>query len=811
MNILAKILPLSLVLTILLCQWSWATSVLNTISRSNEGTSVQLFLRFTQLPVFRMESHGKRVDLVLMDTLPVKDFIDVAGDDKMIKMFRKRQPNKLLLSFYFRYPPQNVSVRQIPESASLMLDILLGNPFSARYPDLSAQLHGLTMLNRNEIDYTNPIYTSQYGDKWELFIEHYESSVDIRPKQRFTLPPFPVASATNPELNTPDWLTIEVIDLAEQEEWQQAAILIKDQLEQENEEVYRKLLLLTYAECLVRHGVYQEPYKLLQQIALTYPDTPLAIYANFLFLYVTATHEDPYLAFIELEEHFKQIPSDSPLLPYLNVFYAELALETQRLERAADILKRDDIAFTGETKSLRLLRQADTFYDSGDSIKALVAYRKLNIQSDTLEPHPSSLARYADALYTHQQFAKASEMYGKLVELLSDTDQQDLAIFRLAMSRHHAGEKWTRVLPLLNQIQDAFPGSAGAYRARIKQTDLLYLDGKTEETRAAKEYRQLGIQANRITLREEAQVKQAMVYSLSGDQEASIQQAMAVLRNFRHGELTVEASALVISQLSDVLKTMIAEKRYIDALVLAKKNRLFFVRGWLDSDLLFDLAHAYAELGVYDRAVRAYQYILEISTGEERETVYVPMLTALYNNGQYALIEDYADRYLFRYADSPRVAEVFLLRIQALQETDNLKTATRLLDNPDRPSTPAIERVAASIYFDLQQWDTVISLLTTTQLADQWAGNERDYLLAESYFQNGQLNEARAVFVGLQEADPYIDQAMFRLAEIELQQGNPEMALKQFQKLAEKGKDTRWIIMAREEINIMQLTNALDN
>lgn len=800
----AKILPFALLLLALPGKQAWAGSVLNQITMTAETGRMQIFLRFSGLPTYRIETQGKRVDLALTDTVAAKTSADLSGNDRMIKMVKKRQPGHLLLSFYFRYPPQNVRARQIPETSSLMLDILLGNPLSARYPDLSARLHGITLLNRREVDYTNPIYASDYGTNWKLFIDNYEDRIPIRPKLYYSLPPFPLAATLKPKIPVEQWLKANSLALGKQKAWQQATETIKDQLEVEEDEGYRKRLLLTYAECLVRAGEYQEPYKLLQQITLTYPDTTLATYARLLFLYVVARHEDPYLPALELEKLQIMFENNKPFSQYINILRAELALETNRVKQADKILKRDDIAYTGRAKSLRLLRQADTYFDSGNTIKALSAYQKMDELENIIDRQPYSLARYSDVLYTHQQFTEAAKKYQILVELLNGKDIQPLAMFRLAMSRLHSGEKWTRIFPMFIQIQNAFPNAEAAYRARLKITDIKFIKNTLSARQAVETYGQIGRSANLVELREEALVKQAMVSALSGQHETSISQAMQILRDFRHGRLKVETRALIVSQLPGTLKKMIAAEHYIAALVLAKQNRLFFARGWLGIDLLYDLARAYEQLGAFDRAIRAYNYILEVSSEEEHEKVFVPLITALFNSGRYGLVEDYADRFFSRFADSPKAADIFLLRIKALKQNGELEIALRLLAMPGRPSSSKIEQTATKIYFEQHQWDKVIKQLTGNTLTS-WSGGERDYMLAESLFQSKQYEKALPVFIRLQEEDPYEDQAMFRLAEIYFKTGKTETALKQFQQLAEKGKDPRWKKLAKEEISIMQM------
>jgi len=802
---LAKILPLVLLLFITDGQ-AMAASILRQVSQTQTAGRIQIFLRFSRLPDYRLETTGKRVDLVLNDTIVGRDFSLLPGDDKMVRMVVRHQPDNLLLSFYFRYPPQRVTVKKITETSSLMVNILLGNALSAAHPDLATRLGGLTQLHRREIDYTNPIYATEYGTEWELFIRNYELPVTIRPRPLYTMPDFPVAAALSPARDKIEvWLGQENMSLVEARNWQALANRIKEQLETEENEEYRKLLLLTYADCLVRMDEYEEPYTLLQQIALTYPDTGLALGADILFVYVLARHEDPYLAVIEVSKLEKKLSPGSRLKPSLYLFHAELALETDRWKLADEILKRTDVGYPGDFEVLRLLRQADTYYASGETIKALLAYNKINERSSTmLNSHPLSLAQYGDTLYTHQRYLPAKQFYAQLVKLLNGSSLQPLAMFRLAMSRLHNGEKWTRVLPLLTQIQNAFPGNEGDYRSRLKVTDLKYLHKTLTGKMAAQLYGQIGVEANKRLLREEALVKQAMVTCLNGDHEKSIRLAMRILRDFRHGNLILETKALIIAQLPALLKKMIAQKRYIDALVLAKQNRELFSRGWLGLDLLFDLAKAYEALGAYDRAVRVYTYILDVANEEDQDRAYLPLIRALYNSGQYAKVEDFGDQYFSRFPGSPGTPEVFLLRLKALEQSGEPQSAIRLLKQKNRPTSLEIEQTAARIFFEQGLYQDVIDLLTSDRLRD-WEAPERDYLLAESLFRMQQYDKAIPLFKRLAEYPAYMDQAMFRLAEIYRNKGRIQDSLNQFEQLAEKGREERWRRLAREEVRIIRL------
>src|SRR5665647_635771 len=175
----------------------------------------------------------------------------------------------------------------------------------------------------------------------------------------------------------------------------------------------------------------------------------------------------------------------------------------------------------------------------------------------------------------------------------------------LAMSQNRSSsaiEKNTGVD--LQQIQEAFPGSEGGARALLKQTDLDYISKKINAEKAEAVYRKTAEKAETIVLREEASLKQALVNHLAGDHQTSVALCMAMLRSFRSGKLHIEAQALLIEQLPGVIKKLVNDKEYIKALVLAKQNRMFFSRGWLNTSLLYDLAGIYNKLGLADQAAR---------------------------------------------------------------------------------------------------------------------------------------------------------------------------------------------------------------
>ncbi|WP_028585470.1 tetratricopeptide repeat protein [Desulfogranum mediterraneum] len=789
-----------------------AAPLLTSINRTDETSSTQLYLRFTTLPKYELTSHHRRIDLLLPGTKAADNLEQLQPDDRIVKILRRPLDKGLLLSFFFRYPPQKVVESSRREPASLMLDISLGNPFTAMHPDLSTKLKGLTLLNRDAIDYTNPIHISGYVDRWASFFNEYETPLTIPLPTTFTLPPFPLAAALRPPLPLESWLPESIRQEAAQGNWLLTGKGLQEQLEQEEDELLRDRLLLSYAEALVRAGEYREPHRLLQQISHRYADTSLAALADYLFVYLRTVHEPDFLGYYELKKAIERIGPVPRFNAYFALILAEAAMDIGRLDDAEKQLKRDDIGFAKEANTLRLMRQADLHYLRKQRIKALVSYLQLKEKGGGINRIPESLARFADLLYSFKRYEQAGQRYSRLRELLNGKDHLDLVLFRLAMSQYRATTDRRQLSQDLALVQEIYPGMQGAYRARLKQIDQDFTAKRLTPEQALRAYAEMALKANTVALREEATFKQALVHLLNGDPLAAIRQSLLMLREFQSAALKVDARALIIEQLPQVVSELVDKQHYIEALVLAQKNRQLFARGWISNNLLYDLAAAYTNLGFFDRAARTYQYLFDTSSGDQQEKIYLPLIESLYQDGQYQAIEDYADRFTFRYPQSTLLPEVFLLRLKALLKKDKLKRVRQLLDSQDRPSSAQIEKLAVQIYYDQNQWQEVIAALTTApslQGADSLP--EREMMLAESYFQTGMMDKAEPLFLSVIDQETAPDQAQFRLAQIRLRENNRQQALKRLQQLAEEGVDPLWKKLAREEIAILQLEGSLKN
>lgn len=782
-----------------------AASLLKAVNRSDEPTHVQIFLHFDRLPGFQLNTNGRRVDLELAETVPVESLADPPADGRMLKMVRKEHDGSTILSFYFRYPPQKVTAERNADTAVLLIDVLLGNQLSTAYPELTTKLQGVTVLKRHGNDSLNPVNITPFAKKWPAFFVDYEAPLTLKPPPVLHLPPFPLAAALAPQMPETAWLTEEIQAQARDNKWTQVNQLLRVHIMSPGEETVKERLVLAFAEALIRSGEYREPYFLLQRITIQYPDSQMADLANFLLIYQQAERGDHINAYYEILGLAKKIGQESPLAAAFKLLLAELALTAGRTEEAERLLADPVLNADQALAQFRLLRQADLLVAKKEQAKALTAYLNLAKPPSPVDTDPLSLANFANLLYSEKRYPEAAKRYQTLADLLNNRPDQDLALFRLALCqlRNPATEKKARID--LQQIANAFADRQGGVRAHLRQTDLDYAARRIKAEAAAAIYGKYAVSADAIDLREEAAFKLALVNHLAGNHEASVTQCIELLRGFQSGALRTETLALLIQQLPGVIGQLVKEGEYVKALVLAKRNRMLFARGWLAADLLYDLARAYGKLGMSEQTAQTYQYLFEISTDAGREKIYLPLLQSLFDTGRYVQVEEYADRYQLRYPKGADLPAIFALKVRALYASGQADKALKLLTAENSPRMREMELLKGRIYFENRQWQQAIDTLSQPGTREVLAAAALLLPLAESHFQIGNDAQAAALFQQLARQPAGGEQARFRLAQIAARKGETQEALNLFKELAEKGTDPLWSKLAREETAILEL------
>jgi len=776
------------------------------IVRVDNGGTVQLYATFDRLPRFSSLEDERRLDLLLTDTTLSPELTFFAPDEHIVKILPRTEGNTLVLSFYFRYSPQRYRITPT-EQNRLVVEILLGNQYSRDHQELAERLKGLSMVDRSAEDRANPSRLSPYARDWSLFFAGYESPLRINLPVKFTPVPFPLVRLLPPgeEANL-SLFSSELLALAAEDEWQQVGREILQSASEKTDITEKKLLALTFGEVLGRQGILTEAEEQLRLLQENYSGELLGSFATFLLIQLQAAHASPHLAGVEFAELEKLISSSNPLAPYLLLARIETALAAGNLPLLNTLLQRDDIALPEEVAHIVQLHQANYWYALGQPVKAHAAYQ-LHAESTALAERPYSRNGQCDTLYFMKEFALAEQCYQGLAPLIADKNSLGLVAYRqhLAALYHAPG---SAELDTFTRLENAYAGTEAGLRAAMKRNDLEFLAQPNRLGRILDSYQKIAEHIEYRFLREEALFKMALIERHQKNYARAIELAGQILREFRSGPVRISAQALLIELLPDEIRRLAARQEYLPALVLARKNRPLFESGWINGDLLVEIAETYHKLGFYEEAQDLYLYVIEITSIDHRDQYFLPMIAAAYEQGSYSLVDDYAAQYNYNHPDGLDREQILYYRLRALKADGRVVEALALLPEP-LPETEDFQRLAAGLYFYGENYQKSRKLFEEQQATSAGLNPLEQFMLAESLFQNEDYPAAETSFAGLTEEHPFYDQSLFRRAQIAKSQGNREMALSLLEKIVETGKSPAWIRLAEQELRYAGLTETL--
>jgi len=793
-----------IVVSILFSSGQSLASELVKITRIDSKDIVQLYFSFDKTPLFSETDNEKRINLMFSNTELAENIRFFEADSKIVKILSQNVGGDFLLSLFFRYKPQHFKFTRSADD-KLVFEILLGNQYSKSYKNLADRLKGLTVLDRDSVNFSNPYILSPYVKDWMLFLSQFESSVTVDVPVQFTLPSFPIIRILPPgrEKNL-QILSPNMFKLAEQGLWGHLADLILDKLESEPNIAVQKMLALTYGEALARENDFEGAFKQLYLLNEKYPEEHIGNFAEYLLILLRGIHENPHIADFEFRDLEKKISTNNPLSPHLLLSQIEAALATSQYTRMNKLLLRDDIGFPDQLEKIKEIRQADYWYAIRQPIKAFVAYGLLS-QSTPLFTQPYSLNGYCTTLYSQKQFKESAECYEQLSSLSLGKNSLGMIQYRenMAKLKLHSGAS---LIDTFSQIENIFSGAEAGYRSALKKTDLYLLQDRSRLEWAKKNYATIAKESILRATTEEALFKQALIHSMLNQNDKSIVLLQKLLREFRHGDIRPSAQALLIELLPEEIKRLVDQKEYIKALVLAKQNKELFLNNWIDSRYLVDIAQAFYKIGIYNEAQRLYLYLIEIVPVDKKEQFFLPMIKASFDQGNYSLVEDYAAQYTYNYPEGKFSNEILFLRLQALVADERLEDALQLLPSPLPEDNGTLYNLAASLFYRTDNYERCSTLFSLILKSGTQLNQEEQIMYGESLLRTGQFEEAKEVFLQINKENPFFDQSLYRLAELERRNGKEKNALIFFKKIVETGNSNRWKQYAEKELQFADAT-----
>jgi hypothetical protein len=690
------------------------------------------------------------------------------------------------------------------------------------------------------------VITSEYIGHWDRFVREFEPPFTISIPLRYSLPPFPslalVQSVVIQYLPAVDYQTLSQI--GKQEGWQEVAARFQDTINKQSSSENREELLLLYGESLMRAGKFDQAHEIHQKLAEGLRGTSTGEIARYLSIHALASSGKPYDAAYELSFMQQQIRSDHPLRPFLELLQLEIAIATDNIDKARQLLHAVEGHYQEKQQPLFHLRLADVLYASNRPEEALAYYKEMAADTALFAEHPSSRAKYGTILYQNHDYDSALKQFINLASILQGKPGKELALFAAAMCQYN-NHKTTEAGLMFEEIIKDYPDTEAWYRARLKTNDMFVLaelDKKKESAAqeqalkhesttppehdaapadsepasedkalffeqfdAARIYEEIAASAPLREIRAEAAFKQALAKYFFNNCQTSIELLEKYIRANANGLLVREAEALLVELLPTEIQKKIEEQDYVKALAMAEKNRPLLVAGNVSGDFLAELGLAFASLLFWNRAARVYLYMLDIAKDKsEEEQVLLPL--AFYEKNDFVQAEEYCKRYLKNFPDGGNLAAITQVYLQALHKNNRSAEAIRFLKKEKMPADRDLYVLAGRICFESGEYDLAEKYLATIGNSEQEAVEPEEILLrAEGLFRNGHGDKALKLYHRLEDFDAFRDQALYRSAQVQLASNNQDEGLKLLQRLVEKANSPLWRKMATETLAIEKL------
>ncbi|CAG37381.1 tetratricopeptide repeat protein [Desulfotalea psychrophila] len=778
------------------------SALLQEINRVEQAQTIKLYLSFDKLPAYSLDQTGRRIDLILEDTiLGPRAKLPHPGEN-VIRYAPIKSNNNLTLSLGLRYLPEKQAI-MVASGKQLILEITTGSLYTKSFKELSRQLDGLSQGKGNNLNYLTPLSTSPYRYNWKSFFSEYQPEIKIKLPVSISWPPFPMVQFLPPMFaENSALLPKNLLNDGKNNKWPGLLLALPGLIEKSTNPLEQRKLALIYGEVLARAGRYEESYRQFYLIQKSYPKTFLATLAHYLLLHVQADNVDKFLADFEIEQVANRIPKSNPLFPYIFINQIELALGADDLAKMNTLLLQDNIGLPADLENAKAVRQADYWHAINQPIKAAAAY---NIASweKVLTKQPYSRNGFCDTLFTQKKYSKGANCYGKLASYSNLKDSLSMVLYRRASCQEKAGRLKNQTARLaFEQVAEAFPNQEGGIRARLRSYDLAITAAKSPETmgKIAGQYLEIAEKEPQRDVSEEAYFKGALAFYLAGENSACLKTLKKMHSSLQFGRLHETGQALLLEAIPKEVQRLASEKKYKQIIIILEQNKESFANGWIDDQVTKELAKAYYALGLYQKAHQVFLYLLT-NGPSHNETIYLPLIHSAYYAGAYIRVTDYCRRYQIFYPEGKDYREIRLYMCKALLALGRNVAALQNLPDP-LPQSAAAQKIATKVFFYNGLYQKVLDL------AKKRTNNfpESLFFQAESLWQLGNRSTAYSLFQQIEKTSMYNGQSLYRQAEFLLQNNQENRARRVLQQLTEDASETSWAKLAQQELVLLNIS-----
>jgi tetratricopeptide (TPR) repeat protein len=784
------LLPLLLLAAMLLPARAAEPVKLKAITQQDDLAGTMVWFQLSSVPTYRMATSGQRIDLFFADTTVTPELRLPPEDGRIVKVLLAQMRGELMVSLLLRQVPALVTTVSDKTSATVQLEIFWEKETTER-PSIAFRISGLPTRQENSA-VSVPRRTSEYSGQWRKFFDRYQSPFTVGVSPDYSLPELP---PPRPDLFPPDRITL--LEKVAQGDW--PGVLTELAPLASPDEAGSPFRLLR-AEGLLRTGQARQALAILENFPNGALPPGLKERAGYLHSLALARGDAPYRAQNRLAE-ITALPVSADFRPHYLLLQGEIALITGDFDQALQVFAPTREVWPEPLQALRNLRMADALTELQRSTEALKTYRVLLEKKTWPENKLYSLNQAATAFFLAGEWNLAIKAYRQLADNLTDKSHRGQATYATALATYRSGEI-EEALKILWQIRETFAGTESDRRARLKLLDQGVLSGIEHRLpQAVVGYDAIAAKSVNRIVREEALFKYSLALHLNGEQSRAIEALDKFRRDFAGGPLRSEAESLMAEILPPMIEKMIGDGRDLEALVLVEKNRDLLLHQDSNWPFLPSLAQAFSRLGLFGRGCKVYLYLLEKSENRpEAGRFYLPLVSLYFDMDEPEMVEKYSQRYLVKYPRGEDLNPIFLLRLKALRKLNRPEQAAELLKERNRPTDNQIELTAAHIFWDLGDYDRVISSANRLGEKGQAIPPEGLLLLAEAMRRLGRGQNALPLYQVLADDGTFGDQATFRCGEIRLADGQRAEALNLFRQLVEKGKDPLWQKLAADAL-----------
>lgn len=749
--------------------------------------STRITLLFSELPDFKIEHNGQRVDLLLKNVRLSNQLRKLPEDETVVKILLAQKYQDLLTSILLRRPPTQVVTESKDQPARIVLDLFWEGESDARpgiafrITDMPARKSGAKAKDFQK--------ESPWDGRWRQFFSEYRTFWKLQLPLRYSLP---LLAPLVTDQDSPLW---PLQQFAAEGKW--LSLLRKsNQVEGlSKEQLYTHSLLI--AEAQIRSQATAAGLARLQTLA-NQPG-PEQVRVDYLTAYGQAADGQPFVAQLTVQELLASLQDGEPLLAVSYLLAAETALGSNQYQRALEYLQNDKINWPLQLLAVVDLRRADAQAGLGQLEPALAGYQALVEEPGLFEHYRYSLNLAAFSAYQSGAYDFSYQLYRQLSGLVKELPGADLIQFATGVSAYAAGDLDWGLIGLQKAHLD-WPNEEGGQRAELRLIDHALLNGgDLELARAASSYGRLGKQAGARLVREEATFKRALALYLLTDYQDSVNELMRFRREFGSSKLRRETDLLLLKQLPIAVRRLREQHNDLAAVVLVEKNRNLLLNGGLEQEFLHDLAAAFNSLGLYARSGRVLLYLFDKAKNEtEREPLYLPLAQSFLKRNELNNASDYASRYLKKHPRGEARGDLFEVLLDSFEKQGRNDELLAWLGRKNRPSSSALEIRAAWIYWQLEQLQKVASSLERVQKVGGELEVKEMALLAETYYRLRKNSAAEKIYRQLSDVQRYASQASYRRAQLLLRQQDRRAALKLLSRLVEEDAYSSWGKLAQD-------------